>query len=193
MKIGIDARFAGPEGTGIGKYTEKLIEHLQKIDSINSYSIFLKESNWNFLKLNNKNFQKVLADVSWYSIEEQIKMPIIYNRQNLDLLHIPHFNVPLFYKGNFVVTIHDLIHREFTTSDVTTRYKLIFKLKKFGYQKVVNNAIKNSRKIITPSKFVKDQIIETFGIDPAKIVITYEAAEEEYFRSILSGAKDPNH
>ncbi|OGD83186.1 hypothetical protein A3J17_02745 [Candidatus Curtissbacteria bacterium RIFCSPLOWO2_02_FULL_40_11] len=184
MKIGIDARFAGPEGTGIGKYTEKLIEHLQKIDSINSYSIFLKESNWNFLKLNNKNFQKVLADVSWYSIEEQIKMPIIYNRQNLDLLHIPHFNVPLFYKGNFVVTIHDLIHREFTTSDVTTRYKLIFKLKKFGYQKVVNNAIKNSRKIITPSKFVKDQIIETFGIDPAKIVITYEAAEEEYFRSI---------
>src|SRR3990167_7258862 len=99
MKIGIDARFVGPEGTGLGKYTEKLIENLEKIDSINQYVIFLKKSNWDYLRLKNKNFKKVVADVSWYTIAEQLKMPGILKDQNLDLLHIPHFNIPVFYKG----------------------------------------------------------------------------------------------
>ena len=56
MKIGIDARFIGPQGTGIGKYTQKLIEKLQNIDRKNKYSIFLKQSNWQLLKLKNKNW-----------------------------------------------------------------------------------------------------------------------------------------
>ena len=74
MKIGIDARFVGPQGTGLGKYTEKLIENLQKIDKSNTYYIFLRQTNWHFLKLQNSNFKKVLADINWYSLEEQLKM-----------------------------------------------------------------------------------------------------------------------
>ncbi len=183
MKIGIDARFVGPEGTGIGKYTEKLIENLQKIDSKNTYSIFLKESNWNLLKLTSKNFQKVLADVSWYSLSEQVKMPNIYSKEKLDLLHVPHFNVPILYNGKFVVTIHDLIHQQFSQTSATTRNALAFRIKKLGYKKIIDHAIYKSQKIITPSNFVKGQVIKTYGIAPSKIAVTYEAAEEEYFRS----------
>ena len=73
MKIGIDARFAGPQGTGLGKYTEKLILNLQNIDNKNHYDIFLNEKNWNHIKLFNNNFNKKLANVSWYSLEEQLK------------------------------------------------------------------------------------------------------------------------
>ncbi|MBI2594512.1 glycosyltransferase family 1 protein, partial [Candidatus Curtissbacteria bacterium] len=46
MKIGIDARFIGPGGTGLGKYTEKLIVNLAKIDKKNEYCIFLRRENW---------------------------------------------------------------------------------------------------------------------------------------------------
>ena len=41
MRIGIDARFVGPQGTGLGKYTEKLILNLTQIDKKNEYTIFL--------------------------------------------------------------------------------------------------------------------------------------------------------
>ena len=51
LRIGIDARFAGPEGTGLGKYTEKLILNLAKIDKKNEYYIFLRRKNWNLFKL----------------------------------------------------------------------------------------------------------------------------------------------
>ena len=137
MKIGIDARFVGPEGTGIGKYTEKLIENLQKIDTKNQYAIFLKESNWNYLKNLSKNFRKVLADVSWYSLEEQIRMPTIYSREKFDLLHVPHFNVPILYRGKFIVTIHDLIRQQFSETSATTRNALTFRIKKLFPEVVI--------------------------------------------------------
>ncbi len=180
LRIGIDARFIGPEGTGLGKYTEKLIENLQKIDEHNSYYIFLRQNNWQQLKLSNNNFQKILADVSWYSLEEQLKMAGIFNSQNLDLLHVPHFNVPILYRKKFIVTIHDLIHHNFPQESATTKNPLIYKLKRGAYKFTIGNAIKKSVKIITPSNHVKEELIDTFKIKKSKIAVIYEAAEEEY-------------
>lgn len=180
MKIGIDARFIGPEGTGLGKYTEKLIENLQKIDNKNSYFIFLKKSNWHFLEFQNNNFKKILADISWYSLEEQLKMAGIFNSQNLDLLHIPHFNAPIFYKKKFVVTIHDLIHHNFSQESTTTLNPLIYKIKRSAYKIIITRAVKKSVKIITPSNHVKEELVETFRINKSKISVIYEAAEDEY-------------
>lgn len=180
MKIGIDARFIGPAGTGLGTYTQNLIENLQKIGTINHYIIFLNTSNWDLLKLENKNFAKVLADVPWYSASEQIKMPPIFKSQNLDLLHVPHFNVPILYGGKFIVTIHDLIHLHFPQTASTTRNSLIFKIKHVAYKRVLNHAINSSEKIITPSNFVKEDILKNFKVPASKITATYEAAEKEY-------------
>ena len=80
LRIGIDARFAGPEGTGLGKYTEELILNLAKIDKKNDYSIFLRGENWSFFKLP-KNFKKVLADIKWYSLKEQLKLSGIFLKE----------------------------------------------------------------------------------------------------------------
>ncbi|MDP2632356.1 MAG: glycosyltransferase family 1 protein [Candidatus Curtissbacteria bacterium] len=180
LRIGIDARFIGPEGTGLGKYTEKLILNIAKLDRKNKYVIFLGKRNWDFFEKLPKNFTRSLADVPWYSLSEQIKMPKIIVSENLDLLHVPHFNVPIFYSGKFIVTVHDLIHHKFAEHTATTKNPAIFKLKRLAYKKVIEHAIRKSSKIITPSNFVRGDIIKTFSVDPNKIVVTYEAAEEEY-------------
>ena len=182
MKIGIDARFIGPKGTGIGTYTQNLIAYLQKIDTINHYLIFLKKENWHNVKINNKFFSKALADVSWYSIEEQLKMASIFKRSNLDLVHVPHFNVPIFYSGKFIITIHDLIHHHFPQTVSTTKNPVIFKLKRLGYHLIFKNALTRSKKIIVPSNFVKEDLIANCKVNPSKIAVTYEAVEEEYLQ-----------
>lgn len=180
MKIGIDARFVGPQGTGLGKYTEKLITNLLKVDKKNEYRIFLRKQNWDYLKLT-RNFKKVLADTPWYSLKEQILLPKVISSQNLDLLHVPHFNAPIFYKRKFIVTIHDLIHHHFSETSATTKNPLTFKVKRLAYKAVISNAIKRSKKILAPSRFVKNEILKYFKVPESKIVVTYEAAEEEYF------------
>ena len=94
MRIGIDARFFGSIGKGLGRYTQKLIENLEKTDNENQYVVFLRKENFDEYQPKNKNFQKVLADYQWYTFAEQIKMPLLLNKFNLDLVHFPHFNVP---------------------------------------------------------------------------------------------------
>lgn len=191
MKIAIDARFVGPQGTGLGKYTEKLIENLQKIDSKNKYAIFLRKENWDYLKITSKNFQKVPADIKWYSFSEQLEIPRIIHTSNPDVVHIPHFNVPVNISKPFIVTIHDLIHHNFTQDSVTTRNPVIYKLKRAAYKFTIARAVNKSQKIIVPSNFVEHEIVKTFKISREKIVVTHEAAEEDYFNIKRLSAPKP--
>lgn len=177
LRVGIDARLINEKG--LGRYIKNLIENLQKIDQKNTYYIFLLEKDFKTLKLS-KNFIKVLADFRWYTLKEQTQFPKILNQYNLDLLHVPHFNVPIFYKGKMVVTIHDLIHQHVDTKHASTHNLLMYKLKKIGYKKVFQTAVKKSTHIVTVSEFVKKQLEDEWRVNPEKISITYEAVDESF-------------
>lgn len=173
MKIVIDARLYGPKDTGIGRYTQKLIENLVKIDSKNNYVILLRKDNYEKLKFPN-NWTKVLADIKHYSFEEQFKIPFILNKIKPDLVHFPHFNVPILYFGRFIVTIHDLIMHKFTDGTATTRKFPIYQIWRLGYHIAFIKAIFGSKKIITPSITVKNEIVDYYKINPKKVEVTYE-------------------
>lgn len=175
MRIGIDARMY--QQSGIGRYIRNLISGLRKQDTQNEYFILLKKSEFNNLNFK-KNFTKVLADFSWYGLKEQIKLPSILNNLKVDLVHFPHFNVPILYKGKFVVTIHDLIHQHFTMKRVTTLNPLIYKIKQFGYNKIFKNAILKSEKILVPSVYVKNLLVQQWNIEERKVTVTPEAVDD---------------
>lgn len=178
MRIGIDARFYGPTGKGLGRYTEKLIKYLEKIDHNNEYVIFLRKENWKSFQSGNDCFEKVLADFQWYTLSEQVNMPKVLARYNLDLVHFPHFNVPLFYSGDFVVTIHDLILLDFPTKRATTLGSIKYAVKNLAYKRVIRSAVKRAKKVIAVSEYTKKRLIERFGLDENKIVVTYEACDK---------------
>lgn len=173
MNIVIDARLYGPRNTGNGRYTQNLIENLAKIDSRNQYQILLRKEFFNDVKLPN-NFNKVLADFKHYSFEEQIKIPFLLYRLKPDLVHFPHFNIPLFYFGKYIVTIHDLIMHKFTTGAATTRKFPMYQIWRVGYHLSFMKAVYGSIKIITPSFAVKNEIVSCYKINPKKVEVTYE-------------------
>ncbi|OGI15487.1 MAG: hypothetical protein A2Z52_00765 [Candidatus Moranbacteria bacterium RBG_19FT_COMBO_42_6] len=179
MRIGIDARFFGPIGKGLGRYTQKLVEHLEQIDTINEYFIFLKKENFEDYKLRGKNFKKVLADYHWYTFGEQVKFPRLLKKYKLDLVHFPHFNVPLFYFGKFIVTIHDLILIHFPTVRSSTLGPAFYWIKFFIYKIVIKSAVLRSTRIIAVSEFTKSDILKVYPQVPKeKIQVTYEACED---------------
>jgi len=177
MRIVIDARLWSE--SGLGRYIRNLIGELQKIDEDNEYYILLLKNNYDSLVYHTKNFHKVLADFKWYSLEEQVKLLKILRELKPDLVHFPHFNVSFFYKGKFVVTIHDLIHQHFQTRETSTLNPIFHAVKKFGYKKIFSHAIKNSAKIITPSEFVKKQLIGEWGVKEEKVEVTYEGVDDK--------------
>ncbi|HSX57792.1 MAG TPA: glycosyltransferase family 1 protein, partial [Candidatus Saccharimonadales bacterium] len=180
MRIGIDARFLGPEGTGIGRYVENLIKNLEIVDEENQYFIFLRSSNYHLYQPKAPNFEKVKADAKWYSLKEQLILPAVLNREKLDLVHFPHFNIPLLYRGKFVVTIHDLTKSLFGDRASSTRSLPIFLAKQNAYKITINQAMARSKKILVPSEFVKKELVKSFDLTNEKIRVTYEGAEEFY-------------
>lgn len=181
MKIVIDARFLGPEGTGIGRYIQKILENLEEIDQKNDYWVVLRSSNFDLYQPKNPNFRKVIADARWYSIKEQILIPKILLSLKPDLVHFPHFNIPVAYTGKFVVTIHDLIKSEFASGAASTKSGLVYWAKHFIYERVVRQAAGRSQRIIVPTNTIKDKVVKQLGVSPEKVVVTYESADDRFF------------
>ncbi|MBU3901427.1 glycosyltransferase family 4 protein, partial [Patescibacteria group bacterium] len=176
MIIGIDARFFGPKAKGLGRYTQKLIEGLEQADRQNDYLVFLRRANFDEYQPQNPRFKKALADWQWYSLAEQIFFPRQLYRRKLDLMHFTHFNAPLFYRRPMVVTIHDLILQRWPThkNNFLSRAKYFFK--NLGYKIVIRSALARAKKIIAVSRFVKDDIIKSFGVAEEKISVIYEGS-----------------
>lgn len=177
MHIGIDARFYGPLAKGLGRYVQKLIEHLEKLDGENTYTVFLRQEAWDLYQPKNPRFQKVLADVAWYSLREQIDLPKILRSRKLDLMHFPHYNVPVLYRGPFVVTVHDLILSQYPTRRASTLGPLFYWIKHTAYNVVIRSAIRRAKAVLTVSEYSKQAIVDEFHIAPEKITVAYEAAD----------------
>jgi len=175
MRIGIDARMYGPKQGGLGRYIEQLILHLEKIVEKDTFFIFLRKENWNEYHPSTKNFKKELADIPWYGWKEQLYLPKILKKNNLDLIHFPHWNIPLGYKNPFVVTIHDLLLFHFPTRASSTLGPVSYWFKNHAFRIVLNQAIKKSRHILTVSNYSKQDIIKNFHTDPTSISVTYLA------------------
>ena len=185
MRIGIDARFYGSLGKGLGRYTQKLIENIEKIDNTNEYFVFLRKENFEEYQPKNSNFHKILADYRWYTFSEQINMPKILNKCNLDLVHFPHFNVPILYKKPFIITIHDLILLHFPTIKSTTLNHFWYWIKFLAYKLVIKHAVLKAKKIITVSEFTKNDILKHYKVTKNKIAVTYEASDEIKSNNII--------
>lgn len=184
MKIGIDARFFGTSGKGLGRYTQKLVEELEKIDHNNQYYIFLNKHNFEEYNPKNPNFHKVLANIPWYSWQEQIIFPNILNTYKLDLVHFLHFNVPILYRKPYFVTIHDLILLEYPTRKASRLNTIVYWMKNIAYRLVIMNAVYTAKKVITISEYTKKSIMKHFHIQGSKIPMIYEGVDLEKFNPL---------
>ncbi|MEK7452914.1 MAG: glycosyltransferase family 1 protein [Patescibacteria group bacterium] len=168
MKIGIDARMYGDEQTGIGLYIKNLIENIAKIDKENLYILFLRKSQFDNFVLPASNFKKVLANSKWYSFSEQTIFLFCILRQNVDLMHFPNFNSPIFFFGKRITTIHDLTPRYFPGHKMSSLFR------RLAFSLVFKNSVYSSKKIIAVSKYTKNEILKFYEVDSSKVEVIYE-------------------
>ena len=180
-RIGIDCRLAGLRHAGIGRYITELIRHISDHQQID-WVLFLsdsKQKNELFPDQLPSNISCIITPIRHYSFQEQLKFPKILNSQKLDLFHVPHFNVPIFYAGKIVVTIHDLLWHEHKGSQVTTLPVWQYWIKYCFYRVITLVAVRKAIRIFVPSTAVKTTLKKYYPYTKDKIVITPEAVGEE--------------
>ncbi len=183
--IGIDARLSGQEHAGIGRYIENLILELLSHDQTNiSWVLFFHhQKQARFLELLNvSNYKIVFAPIRHYSIQEQLRWPRILKRENLDLLHIPHFNIPLFYRSPFVITIHDLLWHQQIGPEVTTLPSWKYYLKYVAYRVITAQAVDRAKLIFVPTNSVKTDLLAYKPTLTNKIFVTPEGLSTAFER-----------
>ncbi|MEK7101484.1 MAG: glycosyltransferase family 1 protein [Patescibacteria group bacterium] len=168
-KICIDARMWGIKHTGIGRYIENLIDNLP-----GDVTLIVPPD----LKIEPKlaKFTKHYARFHPYSFLAQLEMLWILSVIRPNLLHIPHFTIPVFWPGKIIVTIHDLIKHYSRGQDTTTHGPLFYWLKYYGYLVIVWLAVHRAGHIIVPANYWKKELVKRYNLDAGKISVTYEGA-----------------
>ncbi|MBI3307215.1 MAG: glycosyltransferase family 4 protein [Candidatus Omnitrophica bacterium] len=97
MKIGLDIQSLQGNKTGLGVYTQNLLDHLQEKPSNGVQFYFYHTDKGSDLNTPSR--------LRW----ENMELPRKARKDRLDLLHIPAFAPPVFKPCKIVVTVHDLI------------------------------------------------------------------------------------
>jgi len=191
MRIGIDCRtILNPEkgeGAGVGHYTYQLVRHLLAIDKENDYFLFFDRT---VEKRRLNKFRQKNVSINFFPFIQYKKfMPGGYShflisafisRFKLDIFHSPTLNLPPSYRGNTVVTAHDL-----------AVYKLpeLYTKKQIALLKsIVPSAIHQAKKIIAASQSTKKDLNEIFETEKNKITVVYHGVDKRFFTK--SGAAE---
>ncbi|MDF3820955.1 glycosyltransferase family 1 protein [Leptospira sp. 96542] len=169
IKIGYDARMIENSGIGIR------IQHILKFWPIPKEKatlyIFGNPKVLNQYQIPN-HAEIIHYDANIYSINELLGHP---RMKEMDVLDIPHFNVPIALLKKCIVTIHDLIPYHFKTAHSSIAKRI--------YLHLILRLIRLfAKKIITVSEFTKQDLVNHFQFPEDKITVIYNGVDLKTFR-----------
>lgn len=168
MKIGIDCRMIGY--SGIGRYVQNLAKGIVASPDNHEYILLGNEEKLSdFRKTNLVHIKNTTSPV--YTFHEQLEMPLA--ARGLSLLHVPHYNIPIFYKGRLIVTIHDIIPVLFPQFLSSQRAKWYARF-------ILRTAVKKADLIIAVSENTKKDLIRHLNVPEEKIRVIYQGVGPEF-------------
>ena len=171
MHIVIDARIIN---SSTGRYVERLLHYLQQVDTTNRYTVLVPSKDLSYWQPASANFSVAAADYANYSFGEQLGFKKLLDSLKPDLVHFCMPQQPILYKGASVTTFHDLTLLDTYNSD---KNWAVFHIKQMVARFVFPHVAHKSRHIITPTKYVKDDVSKRLKVPTDKITFTYEAAD----------------
>ncbi len=158
---------------GIGRYTEELVRAMLAIAPQHEYWLVTRRAIHPFSS--HPSVHTKVADIPWYGFREQLCMPTIFAGLHADILHVPHWNVPLLTGGRLVVTIHDLLlSHEPASARISTRHAVVAIAKRWGFRLNLYAALHKAQAILVPTTFVADDITKLYPFAARKITVTGE-------------------
>jgi glycosyltransferase involved in cell wall biosynthesis len=104
---------------------------------------------------------------------EQSGLPLAAIAVGADVIHSPHYSMPLRPGLPTVVTIHDLTF--FTAPDTHSPVTATF------YKAAIRTSARRSTRLIVPSKATRDEVVRVLEADPTKIDVAYHGVDHAVF------------
>lgn len=161
MHIAIDAHSVGTGLAGNETYAANLVEALAEVDEENRYTVYVTRAEalarfggrWANVAL-----RRTLPHTPFVRIPLTLSLEL--RRRPVDLLHVQYTAPPL-APCPVVTTIHDLSF-EHIPETFKRRSRLQLKL-------TVRATARRAAHVIAPSEYTRRDLIETYGLDPARV------------------------
>ncbi len=173
--IGIDASRANARvKTGTEWYSYALTRALTSLDHANTYRLYAKTPLSQGLQhLGPHVSEKVLGwppKRLWTQLRLSLEMAV----HPPDVLFVPAHTIPLFHPRNTVTTLHDVGFAR--SPQLYARKELLY------HRWSTRFALKSAAKIITPSQFTKQEIIDLYGVSPERLVVVHHGFDPDRYR-----------
>ena len=109
------------------------------------------------------------ARLAW----EQTGLPLVAQQVMAEVVHSPHYTMPLRVGRPVVVTIHDATF--FTTPEQHTAVKGTF------FRSATRTALRRASRVIVPSKATRDELVRVLDADSTKIDVAYHGVDPDVF------------
>jgi alpha-1,3-rhamnosyl/mannosyltransferase len=176
-RVGIDARKL--TDYGIGAYVRNLLEAIARNPQSERYRfrVYVRPADRASVPPLPERFEIVEEDSPGYSISELTRFAWRLWRDRLDLFHATHYVIPPLARARAVVTIHDIIHVLYPQF-LPNRAALIYA------RVMIGRALRRADRIITVSNNSKRDLVDYFGISPARIEVIYNGVAARFRATI---------
>lgn len=121
------------------------------------------------------------ARLAW----EQTGLPLVAQQVNAEVVHSPHYTMPLRSGRPVVVTIHDATF--FTEPEMHTAVKGTF------FRSATRTALRRATRCIVPSKATRDEVVRVLDADPTRLDVAYHGVDRTTFHPPTEAEKERVH
>jgi glycosyltransferase involved in cell wall biosynthesis len=169
--IGFDARLIG--ALGIGRYISGLLPELAQLLGRRLTVLASRPDAAIVRALIGGEPELLTVNARPYRLAEQSLLPLSLRRADLDLIHFPHYNLPLIKPVHFVVTVHDLFPFQFPEIHSGPLPRAV-------NQMLMRNAVRRAERIITPSAATALAVKQNFPASADRVLSIPEAADDRF-------------
>lgn len=109
------------------------------------------------------------ARLAW----EQTGLPMVAQQVDAQVVHSPHYTMPLRSGRPVVVTVHDATF--FTEPDLHSSVKGTF------FRSATRTALRRAARVIAPSKATRDELVRVLNADATTIDVAYHGVDQQTF------------
>ena len=104
---------------------------------------------------------------------EQSGLPVVAGSVRADVIHSPHYTLPLLARRPVVVTLHDATF--FTDPDVHTAVKARF------FRSATRSSLRRAAACVVPSQATADELVRVAGAPPARLHVAPHGVDTQLF------------
>lgn len=171
IRLALDARKL--TDYGIGTYLHHLLRGVARRPEIR-LTVLTRSGHEERVREMAPEARMITVSAPGYGFREHLQVPAALWGERLDLVHIPHYVLPVVMPVPAVVTVHDVIQLFYPPRPRPWMAQLYLRL-------VLRSALRRARTVVTVSRASRRDLVNLFGADPKRLKVVPGGVDPRLF------------